>query len=448
MVERLDRARGEELDPVDARRVEILYRRFLGEQVAGVKEVWSLTDSLSQIQIRYRARYQGGSATNNELMRVLRFEEDRSLREEAWNARYGVGNEKAQGLIDLVHLRNEEARKIGYPDFYAYRMDVIGIDEMELVSLLTRLRDLSEIPYRRFEERLKERIGADRLEPWDLRFAYDPVRNEIERFYPKSELGRRVHATFLDVGLDIDLLPITVDAEPRPGKSQHAYSFPIDPPGDVRILTNADDGLASATTLLHEMGHAVHSALIDQPFFTLRSPPSKSVSEGIANFFGILTEDPEWQTRYASIPAETIARFERYRREQAAFEMRRMLLYIFTEREIYRKPEGDPHQIYWSLAHDLLHVNPLHDTAAWAHLIHYTTHPVYYQNYLIADLIAAHLAHHMRERAGGIVGEPETGRFLRDEIFVHGARYRWDELIERATGEPLRADYYVEEWLR
>lgn len=447
LFDRLRLYREEVENPETARRADILFRLSLAQQVDGVREIYTLQDSLSNIQINHRAELYGEPVSDNDLVKALRFERDRSRREGAWRARYGVGDRKAQGLADLVHLRNREARRLGYRDFYAYRLDVIGVDEEELLALLFRLRDFSEGPYHEFAARLREGLGVPSLEPWDLRFAYEPIREEIDRYYPKEKMEETVIATFRALGLPVDELPILVDGEPRPGKSQHAYSFPVDAPDDVRILYNADSGIASTRTLLHEMGHSVHSALVDEPYFSFQSPPSKGVSEGVAEFFGALADEPEWQAAYLGIPEETIARYREFRRLDAARELRRMLLYILLEREMYMHPERNVTEAYWDLANDLLTVGRHPEIAAWAQLIHYTTHPVYYQNYLLGDLITAQFRHHLRKSGGGIIDRESTGTFFRDQVFRHGARRPWNELMASATGEPLNPEHYVNEWL-
>ena len=54
-------------------------------------------------------------------------------------------------------------------------------------------------------------------------------------------------------------------------------------------------------------------------------------------------------------------------------------------------------------------------------------------------MLASQLKATCRERFGGLVGVPEAGRFLVDEVFRPGALLRWDELVAKATGGPLSA---------
>ena len=75
----------------------------------------------------------------------------------------------------------------------------------------------------------------------------------------------------------------------------------------------------------------------------------------------------------------------------------------------------------------------------WAAKIHVACAPVYYHTYLYGNLVASQLRATLDRVAGGLVGEPEAGRFLTESVFSPGGSLRWDHLFERATGEPLTA---------
>jgi Zn-dependent M32 family carboxypeptidase len=48
-----------------------------------------------------------------------------------------------------------------------------------------------------------------------------------------------------------------------------------------------------------------------------------------------------------------------------------------------------------------------------------------------------------REGLTAIVDNPAVGHFLKSKLFDLGARYRWGETIERATGERLTPRYWA-----
>jgi len=69
--------------------------------------------------------------------------------------------------------------------------------------------------------------------------------------------------------------------------------------------------------------------------------------------------------------------------------------------------------------------------------------------YTIGSVLAAQLDAAMREDldVDALVREGEfkpIQDWLGERVHRHGQRYRTDELIERATGEPLTAEYFVE----
>ena len=85
------------------------------------------------------------------------------------------------------------------------------------------------------------------------------------------------------------------------------------------------------------------------------------------------------------------------------------------------------------------------DAPDWAAKIHLAAAPVYYQNYLYGELFASQLAATLESRAGGIVDRPAAGELLVRDVFAPGASLRWDDLVTRATGEPLTAAHLARE---
>ena len=58
--------------------------------------------------------------------------------------------------------------------------------------------------------------------------------------------------------------------------------------------------------------------------------------------------------------------------------------------------------------------------------------------------MAAQMRKRLEEAAGGIVGRPAAGRWLKERIFSPGASLDWRSLIQQATGEPLNPRYFVD----
>jgi peptidyl-dipeptidase A len=444
---RLQAWRGRIADPLLARRAELLYRTFALAQVTAQERIYTLQNSLQKIQINFRSRLRGRDTTLNQLLNVQRFERDRDLRKEAWVARNQVGKEVAPGLSELIRRRDDEANKLGYPGFYPMSLQLSDIDEEWLFSTLGELDRLTLSPYRRWREALRERLGVREVESWDLLYDHDSLLESLRAHFPRERIQPLLNRTFREIGLDPERMPIRVDDEERSGKSQHAFSFSIDVPDDIRILANTDDGISSCRTMFHEMGHSVYSAGIRQPSFLLQEAASACFTEGIAQFFPMLLDEEKWLTEIAGVPADLAREYRRRAREEAPYGIRFQLAVLNFEREAYRRPEQSLTELWWSLAERYLEIPRHPEVDSWAAIIHFTSHPAYYQNYLLADMIAAQLMRRLKIDQGGVLGNPATGAFLQSRVFARGASLPWARLLSETTGEPLNLRYYLEEKL-
>jgi peptidyl-dipeptidase A len=75
---------------------------------------------------------------------------------------------------------------------------------------------------------------------------------------------------------------------------------------------------------------------------------------------------------------------------------------------------------------------------------------VYYQNYVLGELMASQLLHYIYEnivKAPSYVGNAAAGQFLVERVFKPGARYQWNEMLKKATGEELNPEYFVEQFV-
>jgi oligoendopeptidase F len=135
------------------------------------------------------------------------------------------------------------------------------------------------------------------------------------------------------------------------------------------------------------------------------------------------------------------------RREQRLFAVRWYLALLDFERQAYGTPSGDLSRLYWDKLQEYLLIPAHPEIPVWAQIPHLVTHPVYVQNYMVADLIAAQLRSHLREAQGGILDHPETADYLHSNLLRHGARYRTGDLLMLATGARLTPHSLGEELL-
>ena len=402
-----------------------------------------------------RGRVGGKELANNELERVLATSNDPAERRAAWEAGKQVGAAVADDVLALVELRNRVARTRGYRDWFAFALATGDIDEAWLERTLDEVELATREPFLAAKAELDARLGArfgvapGELYPWhygDLFFQRFDGEGEAD-LGPLLAGGDTVAltvATYDGMGLETRHLLARSDLRPRPGKDQHAFCLDLDRAGDIRVLANLAPGEEWLDVLLHEVGHAVYDDHIDRSLpWVLRRPPQPLVTEAVALMLGRLRRDPEFLigvlgADQAAADALTGPSREVLRTGQLVFA-RWCLVVVRFERALYSDPGGDLAGTWWDLVSSFQGLRrPEGRTAPdWAAKIHLAVAPVYYQSYLLGELLASQLDQAVREHVGGFVGRPAAGSFLAERVFAPGATQPWRDLVASASGRPL-----------
>ena len=221
---------------------------------------------------------------------------DRSVRERAFRATirpYVEARDALAGIFDRQYrLRQQVATNAGFADYQAYafaskcRFDYTPGD----CARFHQAVETAVVPVvERMHRYRAERLGVDRLRPWDLGvtlYRDQPIRP----FTTAEELTRKAHVMFdhLDpvlagqfrVMMDEGLL----DLESRKNKAPGGYCDTLHYRGRPFIFMNAAGVMDDVQTLLHEAGHAFHAfsshrqALIWQRHPTAESAELASMS--------------------------------------------------------------------------------------------------------------------------------------------------------------------------
>lgn len=125
------------------------------------------------------------------------------------------------------------------------------------------------------------------------------------------------------------------------------------------------------------------------------------------------------------------------------------LVMFHFERALYADPAQDLRGLWWDLKerYQLLARPAGRDAPDWAAKIHVALWPVYYHNYVLGELTASQLQATLVARYGGLVGQPQAGRFLREQVFAPGAVADWSERVRLATGHPLDPAHFVRQFV-
>ncbi|MEO0317172.1 MAG: hypothetical protein RL404_849 [Pseudomonadota bacterium] len=140
---------------------------------------------------------------------ILQYAEDRSLRETIYRANATKASElgakpewdNTQNIVDILRLRDEEAKLLGYPNFAEVSLvpkmasspaQVIGF----LDDLAKRARPFAENDLAELRAFAKAELGLDTLEAWDMTYASEKLREqryafseqEVKQYFPEPKV--------------------------------------------------------------------------------------------------------------------------------------------------------------------------------------------------------------------------------------------------------------------
>lgn len=458
-------------DPVLAREVELIYKAFLScqedEKIA--EEVATLEAELEGDYAGFRGEIDGKKVSNNEIKEILKTSTSSEKSKSAWEASKAIGPEVCGKVIKLAKLRNGIAKALGFRDYYAYSLDLQEIDETELFSILDRLDMLTREPFAKLKAVVDSKLAAkfgiavEEIRPWHY---HDPFFQEapplfdtdFDAYFKSADIEALTVETFDRVGMDIRPVLSTSDLYERENKNQHAFCLMVGREKDVRVLCNVRKNHNWMGTMLHEFGHAVYDWYQDRELpYLLIGPAHTNSTEAIAMLFGRLNSDADWLREVMGMDADEAEKLRIEIGAQLRLSMltfvRWMLVMTNFERAMYADPDADLNKLWWDLAekHQMLTGPEDRDMPDWSTKLHIALAPVYYHNYMLGEMTASQLQSHIENKIGGgrpLIGVPEGGKFLIDKLFREGKKRQWNEALEFCTGEKLKPEYFVEQYVK
>ncbi len=459
-------------DELLKRQLDVMYNAYLGNQVDTglLNSVISLQTEIEQKYSNFRADVNGKKLSDNEVEEVLKTSTSSVELKQVWEGHKAIGPVVAQDIINLVKKRNEIAEELGFNNYHEMSLKLSEQDPAEISSLFDELDTLTRDSFAGLKGEIdtylsnRDNVKMEELMPWHYqnRFFQEPpaiYSIDLDKYYEGRNIETLTTDYFLGIGLDISDMLAKSDLYEKPGKNQHAYCIDIDNHGDVRVLCNIKPNQNWMGTMLHEFGHANYDKYIDPQLpFALRNPAHTFTTEAIAMFFGRMSSNATFLvdmklTDSADAGKVAAEGFKVLRLEQLTFSRWAQVMYRF-EKAMYENPDQDLNQLWWDTVekYQMIKKPEGRNMPDWATKIHVALYPCYYHNYLLGELLASQFANHL-QTAVATSGDVEadmkaTGEYFKSNVFMPGARYQWNEMIEKATGEKLTARYYAMQFVQ
>ncbi len=443
-------ARSKQLSALSSAHHERLTDERVGELLADLADA-DLADEEAAVVREVRREYERAAEVPRDL--VERLTAAQSDAQETWQ------DAKANDDFDafaptLEELRELHVERAGHVDPDSEPYTVMHEDSLPYIDL-----DTVESVFADLREALVPLIERIEAEGRDLANPFS------EGEYPEDdqmELSERV----LDaVGYPEDRGRL--DLSPHPFTAGNQF--------DCRVTTRfKEDPVKGFMATLHEYGHGQYNLGLPQEEFG--SPLGMALGSGVhesqsrfwenhvgrtkAFWEGYLPEvtdvfphlgDATPQEAYEGVnriyPNNTI----RVEADELTYHMH-IILRFETGREFVRGEidAADIPAVWNDRMDEYLGVVPETDSEGCLQDIHWSSRFAAFQGYTIGSVLAAQLDAAMREDLDDVDGKIRRGEFaplrewMTENVHRHGRRYPSDELIERATGEPLTADYFVD----
>jgi peptidyl-dipeptidase A len=450
-------------DPILRRQLDILYNDFLSKQFDEklLEEIVKLQTKNENTYATHRINVNGKSYTDNEVDKILKTSKDSVELKNFWIASKEIGKIVESDILKLVDLRNKGAHQLGFDNYHSMSLIMSEQDPKEIDLIFDKLDELIRNPYKKMKNEidtyLAKRIGIDASElmPWHYqnRFfqeAPEIFDTDLDKYFLDKDIEKITTQYYKSIGLPINDMIINSDLYEKENKYQHAFCINIDRSGDVRVICNIKPNASWMGTMLHEFGHAVYDKFVEPSMpWLLRSHAHIFTTEAIAMFFGRLASNLKWIEEFVDVNIEDGKSLEK--KINKNLEMNLMVfcrwvqvMYRF-EKQMYQNPKQDLNKIWWDLVEEYqgLKRPSRRNEPDWASKIHVALYPAYYHNYMLGELLASQLQEHLEKTTGNYFVGNEVGKYLKKKIFNPGARFNWNELIKRATGETLNPAYFV-----
>ncbi len=463
-------------DSLLKRHLTVLFNVYLGKHIdtAKLNRLSTMQSNLEKKYSGFRTEIGTEKLTDNDVEEILKTSKDSKRLEEVWTSQKKIGGLVSKDIIAIIKLRNEIAKELGFKTYHEMSLKLNDQEPEDVSKLFDELDVLTREAFKKEKEKMDKiladgcGIGVDKLMPWHYQnrfFQEAPkVYNvDLDGYYKDIDIVKTAEGYYQGLNLPIDDLVAKSDLYEKPNKNQHAYCINIDRDArDIRVLCNIKQNSRWMETTLHEYGHALYEKYLDQTLpWDLKAPSHTFTTEAIAMLFGRFATNPQWMEDVIKISSEEKTKIasackSTLRLQQLVFSRWSQVMYRF-EKSLYENPDQDLNKLWWDLVekYQMTKRPEGRNEPDWATKIHIATSPCYYHNYHLGELFASQLYFTIcnkvlkvaPETNPSFVGKPEVGKYLIENVFMPGAKWYWNEMIEKATGEKLTAKYYAKQFV-
>jgi peptidyl-dipeptidase A len=416
--------------------------------------------------------------TANDIDDVLKKSRDLSERQRFWTVSKEIGRPLKPGLIELIKLRNQVARELGYRSFFALKVADYGMTVDEMMKLLEDTLTTTKPLYDGLHCWAKNQLAARYKRPAPKLIPAHWIGNRWAQSWPgiveaasldplfkgssPENIVKSAESFYLSLGFEqlpptfwqrSDLYPVPPGLARK--KNSHASAWHVDHARDVRSLMSVQANEQWFGTSHHELGHIYYFLSYSRPEvpYLLREGANRAFHEAIGELAKLASQQTPYLTKIGVIPEGKAPDPGGWLLQSALDSIVFLPWSAGTmshfERDLYENelPPTEWQGKWWDYVAEWQGVTPpggrdpeLCDACTKTHI---NDDAAEYYDYALATLIKFQLHDHICTkilkqdvRACDYSGSKEVGAFLKG-ILSLGATRDWRTVIKDATGEPI-----------
>jgi peptidyl-dipeptidase A len=416
--------------------------------------------------------------TANEIDDILRKSRDLQERQRVWLASKEIGRPLRPGLIELVKLRNQVAREMGWKSYFALKVADYGMTVDEMMKLLDDTLATTKPLYDGLHCLAKNQLAARFKRPVPKLIPAHWIGNRWAQSWPglvdeanldalfkgtsPETIIRSAESFYFSLGFPklppsfwekSDLYPVTPGVARK--KNAHASAWHIDRDHDVRSLMSVEANEQWFGTAHHELGHIYYFLAYSRPEvpFLLREGANRAFHEAVGELARLASRQTPYLVRIGVMPKGKEPPATGWLLQSALDSIVFLPWSAGTmthfERDLYEKElaPADWQKAWWDHVAAFQGVVPpggreLGELCDACTKTHINDDAASYYDYALATLIKFQLHDHICTkilkqdvRACDYTGG-DVGKFLKG-ILALGATRDWRTVIKEATGEPI-----------
>lgn len=454
-------------DSLLCRQLNVLYQTFMGPQIEPEKyqELIQTELKLEYIFSGLKIVIDGQKYGSMQIDSIRKAGSDTTLPDKIAKAMQKNGEQIMPDVIKMVKDRNKFALNFGYTDFYHLALETKDQTPQQVKNLLDEIELKTREPFfeakKVIDKMLAKRYGiqATDLKPWyynDESTSYLPRAfiMKMDSLFMDVDPIKKTAEFFEGIGLPVQDVFDNSDLKDGPGRAKLTAMINVDFKNDIRLIAGIRKTYNGMYRMMHLGGHASHyKSISDQVPYLIKAPPAV-IYEGVSRCFENLASNYNWLKEEIPVDDEKQKQIvlicQHLHQVDRMFRCRIQLLMSEFEREIYENPNQDLDQLWQNLNLKYLGISYPDEinTSFWATNKFLVTLACNVHNFVLADVFAAQLQHSIETRVltktnGIYKNNKAIGKYLVDNLYQYGNLFPWEQLIEKATGEPLNSFYFV-----